>query len=226
MSETNKYCIIVAGGSGSRMGMDIPKQFLLLGNKPVLFHSIESFHEYDREMQIVLVLPAAHIKTWKELISKYPLSHEPILVEGGKTRYHSVKNGLNLLPDNGLVAIHDGARPFIGKELISSCFNAAAKKGNTIPVIPVEDSMRIIEGDKNSAVDRNNYVRIQTPQLAEVKLLKKAFEQKWQPAFTDESNMLEAMGVEVHLVEGDPGNIKITNKADLELAEFLFKKGS
>lgn len=221
MNDKMKYCIIVAGGKGLRMGEKTPKQFLLLQGKPVIHWSIDVFHNFDPSMPLFLVLPETYINYWQELIKQYPVPEMVIIVPGGKTRYHSVKNAIAKLPDTGIVAIHDAARPFPGYDLISRCFLQAKEKGNAIPYIPVTDTLRKLEGNNNFSVNREDYVGLQTPQIIDIKLLKKAFKQAWKDSFTDESNMLESIGETINLVKGESSNIKITNKTDLKLAGIL-----
>jgi len=223
MNKTEKYCIIVAGGKGLRMASRTPKQFLLLSGKPVLFWSISMFLFYDPSIKVILVLPEEYISGWTALSNKYNLSGVLTIIQGGESRYHSVKNGVNKLPDTGLVAIHDGVRPLVSQKLISRCFDLATKKGNAIPYTLIQDTMRHLKGSKNISVDRNKYVRIQTPQVIDIETLKKAFSKPWNKNFTDESRMLESIGVPICLVEGEEENIKITNKNDLLLASHYMK---
>ncbi len=220
MSQIEKYCIIVAGGEGIRMKTKVPKQFLLLSGKPVLLWSVLAFQSYDPSIKTIIVLPGEYISDWEILSEEYNLPESTIIVRGGESRYHSVKNAVNKLPDTGLVAIHDGVRPLISKKLISRCFDLTEKRGNAIPFIPIPDTMRQLADDKNVSVDRNQYVRIQTPQVVDIKTLKKAFHQPWHKNFTDESRMLESMKIPIYLLEGEEENIKITNKSDLELARY------
>ncbi len=224
MSQTEKYCIIVAGGKGIRMTSKVPKQFLLLYGKPVLFWSILAFQSFDPAIKVILVLPEEYISDWEKLSGEYNLSDSIVVVKGGESRYHSVKNALDKLPGHGLVAIHDGVRPLVDYELIERCFALAEKNGNAIPYIPIPDTMRQLRGNKNVSVDRKEYVRIQTPQVVDIKTLKKAFLQPWHKNFTDESRMLESMGVPINLLEGDDENIKITNQNDLQLARYYLEQ--
>ncbi|MEA1898077.1 MAG: 2-C-methyl-D-erythritol 4-phosphate cytidylyltransferase [Bacteroidota bacterium] len=220
MRQTEKYCIIVAGGKGTRMASKVPKQLLLLSGKPVLFWSILAFQSYDPSINIILVLPEEYISGWNKISKKYNLPGSIKIVLRGESRYHSVKNAVKKLPDNGLVAIHDGVRPLVCQKLIRRCFDLADEKGNAIPYIPIQDTMRQLVDSKNISVDRNKYVRIQTPQVMDIKILKKAFSQPWHKDFTDESRMLESIGVPIFLIEGDEKNIKITKQNDLQLARY------
>jgi 2-C-methyl-D-erythritol 4-phosphate cytidylyltransferase len=220
-----KFSIIVAGGKGQRMGSDLPKQFLMLKGKPVLMRTLEIFSDYDPSMKIILALPENYIPHWKELCSKYHFNKAVSIVAGGETRYHSVKNALEIIEEEGIVAVHDGVRPLITSPLIDRCFRATEKFKNAIPCIPVSESMREVNGDKNHRVDRSKYVLIQTPQVFEVQLLKEAFRQSYRDEFTDEASLIETLSIPVHLVEGIPHNIKITNRADLVFAEAILREG-
>lgn len=221
-----KYAIIVAGGKGQRMNADLPKQFILLSGKPVLMHTIEAFYKYDENIKIVLVLPTSQIDYWKSLCIKYNFTYPIEIEEGGESRFHSVKNGLNSLKDNGFVAIHDGVRPFVSAETIKRCFSAANEFGNAIPVIDIVDSIRHIDGDRNEAVDRNQYKLVQTPQVFEIEKLKTAYAHALTletSQFTDDASVFSFAGYKIHLVEGNRENIKITTPFDLLLAESMLK---
>ncbi len=221
------FCIIVAGGKGLRMGTDIPKQFLLLNGKPILIRTLEAFLSYDPFIEIILALAADHFPYWKKLCEKYHFKDAVKLVEGGKTRFHSVRNALQTIQSDGIIAVHDGVRPLITSGFIDVCFKDAEKYKTAIPCIPVTESIREIEGEKNHRVDRSKFVLIQTPQVFSFKLLKEAFLQPYQKEFTDEANMVENMGIPVHLTTGIPENIKITNRIDLLFAEaFLLASDS
>ncbi len=214
-----KFSIIVAGGKGLRMGSDLPKQFLLLKEKPVLMRTLEIFSDYDPSMKLILALPEDHIPYWNELCQTYHFNRKVSIVKGGATRYHSVKNALETIAEDGIIAVHDGVRPLITIGLIDRCFKEAEKFKNAIPFIPVSESLREVNGEKNQRVDRSKFVMIQTPQVFEVQLLKEAFRQRYRDEFTDEASMIEFMDIPVHLVEGIPQNIKITHPADLVFAE-------
>ncbi len=220
------FCIIVAGGKGLRMGSDIPKQFLLLNGKPILIRTLEAFLSYDPFIEIILALPADHFPYWKELCGKYNFKYAMKLVEGGKTRYHSVKNALQTIKGDGIVAVHDGVRPLITSGFIDNCYKEAEKYKTAIPCIPVTESIREITEKSNHQVDRSKFVLIQTPQVFKVQLLKEAFLQPYRKEFTDEANLVEKVGIPVHLTTGIPENIKITNRIDLLFAEaFLAASG-
>ena len=211
----NKYVIIVAGGRGLRMGSELPKQFLLLGGKPVLMHTIDAFYRYDADIQVVLVLPRDHQDYWKSLCSSYHFEIPHRIVDGGETRFHSVRNGLQLIGDTGLVGVHDGVRPFVSKEVIERCYLEAEQKQAVIPVVEVVETVRHLQGDESSTVPRNEYRLVQTPQVFSVPLLKKAYLQPYSPSFTDDASVVESFGEKVFLTEGNRENIKITTPFDL-----------
>jgi 2-C-methyl-D-erythritol 4-phosphate cytidylyltransferase len=212
----------MAGGTGTRMGTDIPKQFLELAGKPLLMHTIERFHAFDEAIKIITVLPDNQFVFWEELQKKYSFSISHALVAGGPTRFLSVKNGLKEVDEKGMVAIHDGVRPLVTTGTIKRCFADAEKFGNAIPVISPSDSMRMITEQGNIPVSRQYLRIIQTPQVFDAKLIKKAYLQDYSPDFTDDATLLEKTGENIHLVEGNRENIKITNPEDLIIAEALF----
>jgi 2-C-methyl-D-erythritol 4-phosphate cytidylyltransferase len=229
MSLTQKRSVvIVAGGSGKRMGADVPKQFLLLKSRPILMHTIEAFYNFDNSINIVLVLPQANILQWEELCKEYGFYIGSIIVVGGKERFCSVKNGLNFVENNSITAIHDGARPFVSIETISNCFDTAERLGNAVPVVPVSESVRIVENGKSSTIARSNLRLVQTPQVFNSDILKKAYLQPFCESFTDDASVVEAFGQTINLVEGNIENFKITTPADFRIAEkvagLLFKK--
>ena len=225
------YIIIVAGGKGLRMGSDIPKQFLPIGGKPVLMRTLERFREYSAELQIILVLPEAQQAYWRELCKQYnfPLPLEGAgggfyqLANGGQTRFHSVQNGLAKVPDDaqGVVGVHDGVRPFPSIEVIKNCYETARTKKAVIPVIPVVETVRHLEGEKSVTVPRGDYRLVQTPQTFDIQLLKAANRQPYNDGFTDDASVVESYGYEMTLVEGNRENIKITTPYDLKIAEVL-----
>ncbi len=215
------FVVIVAGGSGKRMGADIPKQFLELAGKPVLMHTIERFHKFDSSIEIITVLPENQIRYWCELQNKYSFTVPHTLVRGGAHRFISVKHGLGFVSDKGLVAIHDGVRPLVKMETIQRCFDEAAKHGNAIPVVSPPDSLRYLRNGSNESINRLNVKMIQTPQVFDASLLKKAYNQPYDDSFTDDATVVEKTGVKIHLVEGNRENIKITNPEDLFIAQTL-----
>lgn len=219
-----KFAIIVAGGSGTRMNSVVPKQFLLLNGKPVLFHTLECFHKFDPSIKIILVLPAKQFSYWKNLCIKYKFSIPHSVVAGGRKRFFSVKNGLGIIHERGIVAVHDGVRPLITNETIKKCFNTAQKKGNAIPVIPVIDSIRKKQNNGNVSVSRNDYFIVQTPQCFTSEILKKAYHQKYSLDFTDDASVIEKYGEKIQLVKGNAENIKITSPIDLFVAECYVKR--
>lgn len=217
------YVIIVAGGKGLRMGSDIPKQFLPIGGKPVLMRTLERFREYSADLQIILVLPEAQQAYWQELCEKYDFKVKYQLANGGQTRFHSVQNGLALVPDDaeGVVGVHDGVRPFPSIEVIKNCYETARTAKAVIPVIPVVETVRHLEGDSSVTVPRGDYRLVQTPQTFDIQLLKAANRQPYNDGFTDDASVVESYGHDITLVEGNRENIKITTPYDLKIAEVL-----
>ena len=214
------YVIIVAGGKGLRMGGDVPKQFLPIGGKPVLMRTIERFREYSADLQIILVLPKAQQDYWHTLCQEYGFKVEYQLADGGETRFHSVQNGLALIPDDaqGVVGVHDGVRPFVTIDVIRSCYEAARQQKAVIPVTPVVETLRHV-GKGN--VYRADYRLVQTPQTFDIQLLKTANKQPYSETFTDDASVVEAYGHPVAMVNGNRENIKITTPFDLIMAEAL-----
>lgn len=221
MSSLRKYVVIVAGGSGSRMGTEIPKQFIELCGLPVLMHTISAFRKAFQDIEIILVLPEEQIKTWKNLCVKHNFNTLLEICAGGETRFHSVKNGLSLLEGDGLVGIHDGVRPLVSDETIKRCYLEAAIYGNSIPFAEVVETVRYQEGDKSRMIDRSKLRLIQTPQVFRLQSIKDAFTQEPKSTFTDDASVLESFGGIIHLTEGNRENIKITHPIDLMIGEFL-----
>lgn len=211
--------IIVAGGTGKRMGATVPKQFLLLKGEPLLFHTLRAFHAFDPAMHLVLVLPQDHHATWDDLCAEYDFEVPHELVAGGAERFHSTQAGLAAVRHDGLVAVHDGVRPLVSAALIARCFAAAEEHGAAIPVVPIASSVRELTEEGSQAIDRSRLRAVQTPQCFRVPLLRRAFELPYDPAFTDEATLVERLGVDVHLVEGEEHNIKVTTPIDLQVAE-------
>lgn len=219
-----KYVIIVAGGVGTRMNKEIPKQFMELNGKPVLMHTIEKFKNTFPDISVVVVL-AKHLNDdWKMLCEKHSFKIIHQLTDGGETRYHSVKNGLAFVPDACVVGIHDAARPLVSKQTILNTYETAEVRGNASPFIPLNDSIRFLKGKENCAVDRTLYAVIQTPQCFHSDLIKKAFLKTYEQEFTDDASVLEAFGEKINLVEGNRENIKITTEQDLIVAEALIEE--
>jgi len=216
-----KFALIVAGGSGSRMNSIVPKQFMEIAGRPVLMHTFEAFYNYDSKLEFVLVLPEKHLTPWKELCDKYRFDLNHKIAFGGKTRFHSVKNGLELVSDEGIVFIHDGVRPLVSQQTLQNCFETANTKGNALPVVPVSESVRMVEKSENRAVDRSKYFLVQTPQTFQTGLIKEAYIKATSDLFTDDATVLESMGTNIHLVDGNRENIKITFPEDLLYAKMI-----
>ena len=219
-----KYVIIVAGGSGTRMNNAVPKQFILLQGKPILMHTIEKFSSSIPDIHIIVVLNLQLNDEWQLLCKHHNFNIPHTLVGGGETRFHSVKNGLNSVPENSVVGVHDAARPLVNTHTISTAFKTAEEKGNATPAISLNESIRQVDGETNKAVDRNKYMIIQTPQCFHSSILKKAFEQEYTPSFTDDASVAETIGVKINLIEGNRENIKITTSQVLIIAVTLFGK--
>jgi 2-C-methyl-D-erythritol 4-phosphate cytidylyltransferase len=218
-----KIAVVVAGGKGERMQTDIPKQFIEINGKPILMYTLDVFFLYDKSIQLIVVLPKGQINSWKDLCKKHSFKLPHKIVTGGETRFHSVKNALETIKIPALVAIHDGVRPFVSVETIARCFNEAEKHEAAIPVFDLAESIRHISKKVSQSVDRTTYKTVQTPQVFDAAILKKAYEQDFSPLFTDDASVVEANGTKIHLVEGNRENIKITTSFDLILAETLLK---
>ena len=217
-----KYVVVVAGGKGKRMQSEMPKQFLLLHGKPILMHTLETFFLYDHSIQIILVLPEDDIDMWKKLCQQHAFELAHTIVNGGNERFYSVANGLTLVPEGVLVAIHDGGRPFPSTSTIERTFGMAAEKGNAIPVVELTDSIRqLSDNQKNKSVSRAAFRLVQTPQTFQSTQIKKAYTQPYSPLFTDDASVLESVGESIFLVEGNRENIKITTPLDLVIGEYL-----
>lgn len=219
-----KYALIVAGGSGSRMQRNVPKQFLLLGGKPLLMYSLHAFYTYNHEIELVLVLPEDQIAYWNGLCERYSFTINHNVVAGGDTRFDSVKKGLQRIKEDGYVAIHDGVRPLVSQDTIKTCFRTAEKFGNALPVIDVPDSVRFTDHRGSKPLMRDRIKISQTPQVFKVHQIRKAYDQPYDPGFTDDSVVLESMGYKIHLTPGNTENIKITTQMDLIIAEALLKQ--
>ncbi len=219
-----KTAIIVAGGTGQRMGTTLPKQFLAIEGKSILLHTIGQFVSAFDDINFIIVLPADYIQEGQALITSSGLSQSFQFVAGGDTRFQSVKNGLAQADPASIVFVHDAVRCLLTPDLIQRCYQQAVEKGSAIPAVSSTDTIRIKEGTKHYVVDRTNVMMIQTPQTFNAALLKKAFEQVYQASFTDEANVLEASGKEVYLIEGEYENIKITRPLDLAIAEYILAK--
>lgn len=222
---TGDYVIIVAGGKGQRMGSAVPKQFLAIGGMPVLMRTIKCFRKYSEALGIIVALPYEQHDYWRELCQRYEFDEPCQIADGGATRFHSVKNALALVPDNstGVVGVHDGVRPFPSQRVIAKCFETARRHGAAIPVVHVAESMRRMEGKGSTTVDRNDYRIVQTPQAFGAQILKEAYRQDYSERFTDDATVVEALGQEITLVDGNRENIKLTTPFDLQVAEAIIE---
>ncbi len=214
------FVIIVAGGKGLRMGAPMPKQFLPVGGKPVLMRTIERFRAYSNDLKTILVLPKDQQDYWRKLCSEHGFQAELLYADGGDTRFNSVRNGLEIIPDDsqGAVAVHDGVRPFPSIEVISRCYDTAKRTGAAIPVTPVVETLRRTDG---VTVPRSDYRLVQTPQVFDIQLLKEAYRQPYSERFTDDASVVEAAGHTITTVDGNRENIKITTPFDMIVAEAL-----
>ena len=219
-----KYAILVAGGLGKRMRSPVPKQFLMLGNKPVLYYSLKAFIDAFPDLQVILVLPEDYTAMGQEIIDAWFDKERIQITEGGDTRFQSVKNGLALIQDESMILVHDAVRCLVSVELIQRCYQKAVETGSAIPVVPCKDSVRLITDEGNEALDRDKIVLVQTPQAFHSRILMPAFNIDFKDRFTDEASVVEAYGLKVSLVEGEESNIKITHEADLLVAEKLVDK--
>lgn len=222
-----RYLIVVAGGKGMRMGGETPKQFQLLGDKPVVMVTLERLHAIDPSIQLILVLPAEHMDMWLSLCKQYSFAVPLLLAQGGSTRFHSVQNGLAQVDDidDALVGVHDGVRPFVSPKVLDDCFCEAWIHGAAIPMIDVQDSLRHIVGGNGvtEVVPRDRYRLVQTPQVFKLSLLRRAYEQRFVENFTDDASVVEALGEQVVGVEGNRENIKLTTPFDLMVAKTLME---
>ncbi len=213
------YIVLVAGGKGLRMESATPKQFLLLEGKPLVMHTFKAFSGFYGKAVFMLVLPGIEIGRWKQLCAQYNFTLPHRIVEGGPTRFHSVKNALSAIPDKNMVCIHDAVRPLVSSETIANCFRTARIHGSAIPVVPLSESVRQVENGLSRAVNRKNYRIVQTPQVFQSQLIKKAYLQTYRENFTDDAVVLESNGQPVYIVSGNTENIKITHPGDLAYAE-------
>lgn len=223
MNNNNIYAVIVAGGQGTRMGTAMPKQFLELEGKPVLHHTLQAFIDALPGVHLILVLPAHQVSYAQMVLQTFPARIDLTIVTGGETRFHSVKNGLQGIPEDGIILVHDGVRPLVTPTLIQRCYRQAVEKGSAIPAIPVTDSMRLINDEGSEPVDRSQLRIIQTPQTFRASVLLPAFDQPYSEGFTDEATVVEAYGDEVFLTEGERSNLKITTPEDMVIAAALLR---
>ena len=221
-----KYAVIVAGGSGLRMGTAVPKQFLLLRDKPVLWHTLTAFLDAYSDLEIILVLHKDHTETGLEIIRSTHSPQRIGIAEGGETRFHSVQNGLKHINQHSVVFVHDGVRCLITPALIRNCYEETIKNGNAVPAITAVDTIRIESASGNEQIDRNKVRIIQTPQTFFSDIIKAAFDQDFDDSFTDEASVVERLGVKINLVDGDTSNIKITTPVDLLIAEKVLEERS
>lgn len=218
-----KAAVLVAGGKGTRMGGPISKQYLPIGGKPILMHTLEVFFKVDPETELILVIPELDFDYWNELVETFEFKIPHQVIAGGNSRFQSVKNGLNAITfEGGLVAIHDGVRPFVKPSVIESSFEEAAKTGSGIAVVALKDSIRKLTDDGKSFYQERQYFRlVQTPQTFQLEKIRKAFQVTEIPQFTDDATVYEHQGWQVSLISGNPENIKITTPEDMDYAEFL-----
>ena len=219
--QPNKAIIIVAGGTGTRMGSDIPKQFLKLGGIPILVRTLKTFFSYDPQAKIIVVMHPESIEQWKQIATEFNApKHE--IIPGGKERFFSVKNGLDSIDDSTkYIAVHDAVRPLVSEKTLANCFNALEQHSAVVPVIPINDSIRFVNEEKNESVDRTKFKRIQTPQCFHSNILKKAYSAEYNELFTDDAPVVESNGHSVFLVKGNLENIKITSPIDILVGEAL-----
>jgi len=220
-----KYALIVAGGEGKRMGSDIPKQFISVAGLPILMHTLTAFYRYDQSTEIILVLPVSHFNQWTNLSVQYDFDVSHKLVAGGSTRFHSVKNGLNSMSEDGFVAIHDGVRPLVDVDIIARSFNEAEVKGNAVVAVELKDTIRRVNGGTTISEDRTRFRLIQTPQTFRVSDIRLAYSIEYNQSITDDASVAELAGIEIHLTSGNYRNIKITTEEDLIVAEAFFSEG-
>lgn len=222
--DLKKIAIVVAGGTGQRMGSVVPKQFLEIEHKSIITHTIDQFVAAFSDIEIVVVLPEAYLKQGEDVLSKSKYKNTISYVAGGDTRFQSVKNGLSKITAPSIVFVHDAVRCLLTPALIQRAYQQALEKGSAIPAVTATDTVRLMQGEKHQLLDRENIMLIQTPQTFRSDILLKAFEQKYQASFTDEANVVEASGVPVYLVDGEYENIKITRPLDLAIANYILTK--
>lgn len=216
-----KYIIIVAGGSGSRMGLATPKQFLELLGLPILMHTLKKFQQSIAEGEIILALPEKEYNTWQYLCEKHQFDVPHQIVNGGESRFHSVQNALQKVSEKSIVSIHDGVRPLVSETVINNCMHSAEKFGAAIPTLPIQNSIRKISENGSQIADRSLFVLVQTPQCFQSEIILKAYQQEYHNSFTDDASVVEQLGYNIYLVEGNKENIKITTPEDLKMAEVL-----
>lgn len=221
------FAVIVAGGSGTRMQTEIPKQFLLLNGKPVIMHTIAAFFTSPQKPELIIVLNGRHFGLWRDLCRKHNFTIEHQLVAGGSTRFHSVKEALHLIEENSIIAVHDAVRPLISTQIIDDAYKLALEKGNAVVAVPSKDSVRLQNPNGTSqSLNRTGVFLVQTPQTFQSKIIKKAYDQAYNEHFTDDASVVESSGVQINLLRGDPDNFKITFLTDLRLAEMILNEKS
>lgn len=218
-----KYVIIVAGGAGARMNLPIPKQFTLLLGKPIILHAIAPFIEAYPDIEIIIGLPKIYIQAWSDLAKEHGFDKQVTVIEGGESRFQTVKNCLAAIKEDGIVGIHDAARPLVSVKTIIAGFKAAEMYGSAVPAIPMYDSIRQIDSALNLAVDRSKYCLIQTPQCFRTEIIQRGYKKDYKFTFTDDATVVESLGERIHLVDGHSDNIKITTPRDIIIAEALMK---
>lgn len=218
-----RYVIIVAGGTGTRMNLPVPKQFVLINGKPVMVHAIAAFYEAYPDIEVIMGLPKQHLDTWNEIAKEHLPDKHITIIEAGESRFQTVKNCLATIKEEGIVAVHDAARPLVTGKIIIAGFKAAEMYGTAVPAIPLYDSIRQIDSTRSIAVDRAKYCLIQTPQCFKTDVIQKAYKKEYKFTFTDDATVVENSGEKIHLVDGHPDNIKITTPRDLVVAEALMK---
>jgi len=214
-----KYAVIVAGGNGTRMGSSLPKQYLHLHDQPILLHTLKAFVAAYEDIQIILVLPESYVDYTRSMLEENNFLNPIQFTIGGETRFHSVKNGLQLIKEEGVVFVHDAVRCLVTPVLIQRCYQQAIDKGSAIPVTNMKDSVRMIDKGKHHALDRSLLKLVQTPQAFQTQIILPAFQISYHESFTDEATVVEASGKEVYLIDGEETNIKITSPVDLLIAE-------
>jgi 2-C-methyl-D-erythritol 4-phosphate cytidylyltransferase len=220
--KATRYAVIVAAGSGKRMGAPLPKQFLSVAGRPLLMHTLERLHSFDSGLILLLVLHPDYRMYWSECVVKHDFAVPHTIVAGGEERFHSVKSALDTIHEmHAIVGIHDGVRPFVSNETLQRCYEVAEARGSAVPVIAINDSLRELHGEGSRAVDRSQFRIVQTPQCFRMEMLRQSFQQPYSFAFTDDASVVEAAGFAIDLVEGNRDNIKITTPEDLQRAEWL-----
>ncbi len=224
IEQMKKVMVIVAGGSGSRMNSEVPKQFIELNGLPILMHTLNRFRDYDSNIELILVLPKDQTEYWKELCNTHQFTIDCKLATGGNTRFESVKNGLAMIEDDCLVGVHDGVRPFVSNETLDSCFFVAQLHGAAIPVTDSIESIRMLTEEGSKSVDRQRYKMVQTPQVFRFIKLRDCYNQPYENSFTDDASVYEKAGYKIYLAQGNRENIKITTPMDLLIGEALLSK--